>query len=92
MRSEETSKSISAAGVSEVSEAAVFTAALVSELPGKGVLLLPESGFEVVVEIPIGESGGQFPIEKDGSLFFAESSQGHFEKYPLCQHTHGWHT
>ena len=50
MRSEETAKSISAAGVSKVSEAAGFTAAWVSELPGKGVLLLSEGGFEVVVD------------------------------------------
>ena len=27
-------------------------------------------GFEVVVEIPIDESGGRSPIEKDGKIFF----------------------
>ena len=36
----------------------------------KGVLLLSEWGFEVVVEIPIGEIGRQSPIEKHGKLFF----------------------
>ena len=63
MRSQETSKSIPAAGVSEVSEAAGFTAAWISEVSGKGVLLLSEWEFEVVDEIHIGESGGQSPIE-----------------------------
>ena len=58
MRSEESAIPILAAGVSEFSEAAGFTAAWVSELPGKGVLLLSEWEFEVVVEIPIGENGG----------------------------------
>ena len=60
VRTEETAKSISAARL---------TAAGVTEvmlLLGNGVLLLLEWGFEVVVEIPIGESGGRSPIEKDG--------------------------
>ena len=70
VRSEETAKSISAAGVSEVSEAAWFTAAWVSELLGKGMLLLSEWQFEVAVVIPIGESSGQALIKKDDNLFF----------------------
>ena len=79
MRSEETAKSISAAGVSEVSEAAGCIAALVSELTGKAVLLLFVWEFELVVEIPIGESGGQSPLEKNGILFFfAKGGRGHF--------------
>ena len=36
------------------------------------MLLLSEWGLEIVVEIPIGESGGQSPIEKDGNLFFLQ--------------------
>ena len=96
MRSEGTAKSIPAAGVSEVSEAARFIAAGVLDvtlLLLKGVLLLSEWGFEEVFEIPIGEKGEQFQIEKDGkSIFFAESGREHFEKYPLRQHTFGWHS
>ena len=80
MRSEQTAKSISAAGVSEVPEAVGFTAAWVSEvmlLPGKGVLLLSEWGFQVVVEIPIGESGTQSPIKEGGNLFFLQKASIH---------------
>ena len=36
------------------------------------MLLLSEWGFEVVVEIPIGENGEQSPIEKDDNLFFLQ--------------------
>ena len=36
------------------------------QLPLKGVGL----GFEVPVEIPIGESDGRSPIEKNGKLYF----------------------
>ena len=45
MRSEETAKSISAASVSEVSEAEAFTAAWVSEISGKGVLLVTDGDY-----------------------------------------------
>ena len=86
MRSEETTESISAAGVSEVSRTSTFTEEGVSELMlllMKGVLLHSELGFEEVVEIPFGESGGQSPIERDGKLFFAEGGREHFEKYLL---------
>ena len=53
-------------GVSEIAEAVVML------LLGKGGLLLSESGLEEVVAIPIGESGLQSPMEKDGKLFFCE--------------------
>ena len=39
------------------------------------------SEIDETVEVPIGESGGQSPIEKVGqSFFFAKGGQGNFEK------------
>ena len=57
-----------------------------------GGLLQSGLGLQQAVAIPIDESCGQSPIEKDGKLFFATGVRGHFEKYPLSQHTYGWHT
>ena len=101
VRNEETEELTSASGTSEVTRAVKFTTSeSVSEVAeaagmlylGKVGLLQSESGLKEAVAIPIVESGRQSPREKDGKLFFAEGGRGHFENYPLSQHTHDWNT
>ena len=48
-------------------------------LLGKGVFLLSGYGLEEAAGIPVGESGGQSPIEKDGKLFSVKGGRGDFE-------------
>ena len=62
----EASKLTTSVGVSEIPEAVVML------LLGKGGLLLSGPGLKKVVAIPIGDSGGQSSIEKDGKLFFLQ--------------------
>ena len=78
VRSEETAKITLASRVSELSEAAKLKLpAVVSEVPQEAFMRFSLKGaglgIDVAVEIPIGESGGQSPKEKDGNLFYCKS-------------------
>ena len=74
----ETAKHASTSRVSELSEAAKLKLpAVVSEVPQEAFMRFSLKGaglgIDVAVEIPIGESGGQSPKEKDGNLFYCKS-------------------